>query len=131
MLFRSDGKVAIITGAARGQGAVAAQIFAKEGASLVISDILPEIEQIATQIPSASARVEWVQADTADKNAIQTVVEKAIATFGRIDILYNNAGVILGKSFQETTLEEWERIIRIDLTGPFLMSQAENGRAHV
>ncbi len=121
---RLDGKVAIITGAARGQGAVAAQIFAKEGASLVISDILPEIEQIATQIPSASARVEWVQADTADKNAIQTVVEKAISTFGRIDILYNNAGVILGKSFQETTLEEWERIIRIDLTGPFLMSQA-------
>ena len=44
--------------------------------------------------------------------------------FGRIDVLYNNAGVILGKPFQETTLEEWERIIRIDLTGPFLMSQA-------
>ena len=54
---RLDGKVAIITGAARGQGAVAAKIFAKEGASLVISDILPEIEQTANQIPSAGARV--------------------------------------------------------------------------
>ena len=121
---RLDGKVAIITGAARGQGAVAAKIFAEEGASLVISDILPEIEQTANQIPSAGARVECVQADTADKDAIQTVVEKAISAFGRIDILYNNAGVILGKSFQDTTLKEWERILRIDLTGPFLMSQA-------
>ena len=121
---RLDGKVAIITGAARGQGAVAAQTFAQEGASLVISDILPEIEHTATQIPSAGARVEWVQADTSDPDGIKAVVEKTIASFGRIDILYNNAGVILGKPFQETTLEEWERIIRIDLTGPFLMSQA-------
>ncbi len=121
---RLDGKVAIITGAARGQGAVAAQTFAQEGASLVISDILPEIEQTATHIPSAGAQVAWVQADTADTDGINSVVEKAISTFGRIDILYNNAGVILGKPFLETTLEEWERIIRIDLTGPFLMSQA-------
>ena len=58
---RLDGKVAIITGAARGQGAVAAQTFAQEGASLVISDILPEIEHTAAQIPSAGARVEWVR----------------------------------------------------------------------
>ena len=67
---RLDGKVAIITGAARGQGAVAAQTFAQEGASLVISDILPEIEHTATHIPSAGARVEWVQADTADPDAV-------------------------------------------------------------
>ena len=121
---RLDGKVAIITGAARGQGAVAAQTFAQEGASLVISDILSEIEHTAIHIPSAGAQVEWVQADTADPDGIKAVVEKAMASFGRIDVLYNNAGVILGKPFQETTLEEWEQIIRIDLTGPFLMSQA-------
>lgn len=121
---RLNGKVVVITGAARGQGKVAAEIFAKEGANLVLSDILPEIAQVAENIPSAGTRVQCVEADTADKAGIQTVVAAAIESYGRIDVLYNNAGVILGKPFQETTLEEWEKIIRIDLTGPFLMSQA-------
>ncbi len=121
---RLDGKVVIITGAARGQGKVAAEIFAQEGANLVLSDILPEIAQVAENIPSAGARVQCVKADTADKTGIRSVVESAMESYGRIDVLYNNAGVILGKPFQETTLEEWEKIIRIDLTGPFLMSQA-------
>ena len=121
---RLDGKVVIVTGAARGQGAVAARTFAEEGAALVLSDILPDIEGTAADIPSAGGRVEWVQADTADPDGIASVVDKAISSFGRIDVLYNNAGVILGKPFQDITLAEWERILRIDLTGPFLMSQA-------
>lgn len=121
---RLDGKVTIITGAARGQGAVAADLFAREGARLVLSDILPEGERVAAQIVTGGGHAVFVHADTAQEAEAQRVASVAMATYGRIDVLYNNAGIILGKPFQETTLEEWERIISIDLTGPFLMSKA-------
>lgn len=121
---RLDGKVVIITGAARGQGAVAADIFAKEGARLVLSDILPEGERIAAQIASRGGQATFLQADTSQEAETHKVTERAIAAYGRIDVLYNNAGIILGKPFQDTTLEEFERIVRIDLIGPFLMSKA-------
>lgn len=123
-MSRLEGKVVIITGAARGQGAVAADMFAKEGARLMLSDILPEGERVAAQIASRGGHTAFLQADTSQEAEVGKVAEHAISAYGRIDVLYNNAGVILGKPFQDTTLEEWERIIRIDLTGPFLMSKA-------
>lgn len=121
---RLDGKAIIITGAARGQGAVAADMFAKEGARLLLSDILSEGERVAAQIASRGGQAAFLQADTSQEADAAKVAEQAMAAYGRIDVLYNNAGIILGKPFQDTTLEEWERIIRVDLTGPFLMSKA-------
>lgn len=121
---RLDGKVVIITGAARGQGAVAADIFAREGARLLLSDILPEGERVAAQIVSRGGHAAFLQADTSQEADVARVAEQALTAYGRIDVLYNNAGIILGKPFQDTSLEEWERIIRVDLTGPFLMSKA-------
>jgi NAD(P)-dependent dehydrogenase (short-subunit alcohol dehydrogenase family) len=121
---RLDGKTVIITGSARGQGAVAAELFAKEGAQLLLSDILPEGERVAAQIAARGGRATFVQADTSQESDAAKVADRAMAAYNCIDILYNNAGIILGKPFQDTTLEEWERIIRVDLTGPFLMSKA-------
>jgi len=121
---RLEGKVVIITGAARGQGAVAAELFAKEGARLLLSDVLTEGERVAAQIASRGGQAIFIQADTSQEADVAKVADQATAAYGRIDVLYNNAGVILGKSFQETTLEEWEHILRVDLTGPFLMSKA-------
>ncbi len=121
---RLDGKVVIITGAARGQGEVAAETFANEGAKLLLSDILPEGERVAAKLASQGKQVVFVRADVSQETDANHLTAQCIATYGRIDVLYNNAGIILGKLFQDTTLEEWERIIKIDLTGPFLVSKA-------
>jgi len=121
---RLDGKVVIITGAARGQGEVAAETFAREGARLLLSDILPEGERVAARLAAQGKPVVFVPADVSQEADANRLAERCIATYGTVDVLYNNAGIILGKPFHETTLEEWERIIRIDLTGPFLVSKA-------
>jgi len=121
---RLEEKSVIITGAARGQGAVAAELFAKEGAHLTLTDILQEGERVAAHIASQGGQATFIQADATQEADTAHVAERALAAYGRIDVLYNNAGVILGKPFQDTTLEEWERILRVDLTGPFLMSKA-------
>lgn len=121
---RLNGKVVIITGAARGQGEVAAEIFAKEGAQLLLSDILPEGERVAARLASQGKPAVFQQTDVSQEADANRLAEQCLAQYGRIDVLYNNAGVILGKPFHETTLEEWERILKIDLTGPFLVSKA-------
>jgi NAD(P)-dependent dehydrogenase (short-subunit alcohol dehydrogenase family) len=123
-MSRLDGKAVIITGAARGQGEVAAEIFAKEGAKLLLSDILPEGERVAARLASQGKPAVFVQADVSQEADANRLAEKCLSQYGRIDVLYNNAGIILGKPFHETTLEEWERILKVDLTGPFLMSKA-------
>jgi NAD(P)-dependent dehydrogenase (short-subunit alcohol dehydrogenase family) len=121
---RLDGKVVLITGAARGQGEVAAEIFANEGAQLLLSDILPEGERVAARLASQGKPAVFLQADVSLEADANRLAEQCLARYGRIDVLYNNAGIILGKPFHETTLEEWERILKIDLTGPFLVSKA-------
>ena len=121
---RLDGKVAIITGAARGQGEVAAEIFAKEGARLLLSDVLPEGERVAARLTSQGSKAAFLTADVSQEADTTRLAALCLSTYGRIDVLYNNAGIILGKLFQETSLAEWEQILRIDLTGPFLMSKA-------
>jgi NAD(P)-dependent dehydrogenase (short-subunit alcohol dehydrogenase family) len=121
---RLEHKSVIITGAARGQGAVAADLFAREGARLVLSDLLPEGERVAAQIAARGGQAVFVQADTSQEADTQKLADTALSAYGRIDVLYNNAGIILGKPFQDTTLEEFERIVRVDLIGPFLMSKA-------
>jgi NAD(P)-dependent dehydrogenase (short-subunit alcohol dehydrogenase family) len=121
---RLDGKVVIITGAARGQGAAAAELFAKEGARLVLTDLLPEGERVAAQIATQGGQAVFLQADVSQEQDTQRVVRQTLASFGRVDVLYNNAGIMLGKPFQDTTLAEWEHVLRVDLTGPFLMSKA-------
>jgi NAD(P)-dependent dehydrogenase (short-subunit alcohol dehydrogenase family) len=124
IMSRLDGKVVIITGAARGQGEVAAEIFAKEGAKLLLSDILPEGERVAARLSSQGKPAVFVRADVSQEADANRLAENCLSQYGRIDVLYNNAGIILGKPFHETTLEEWERIMKVDLTGPFLMSKA-------
>jgi NAD(P)-dependent dehydrogenase (short-subunit alcohol dehydrogenase family) len=85
---------------------------------------LPEGERVAAQITARGGQAVFVQADASQEADTQRLADKALSAYGRIDVLYNNAGIILGKPFQDTTLEEFERIVRVDLIGPFLMSKA-------
>jgi NAD(P)-dependent dehydrogenase (short-subunit alcohol dehydrogenase family) len=92
---RFAGRVAFVTGAASGLGRAAAERFAREGARVVVADIEPGgAEAVAAQLPDATA----VQVDTSDANAVDAAFESALDTYGQIDVLFNNAGIVGAQS---------------------------------
>jgi 3alpha(or 20beta)-hydroxysteroid dehydrogenase len=117
---RLDGKVAIITGGARGQGAATGQLFAEAGASVVLTDIDEPEEPPA----APSGAITFVRHDVTSPEDWTRVVDQALATHGRIDVLVNNAGIIEWHTMTETPLEMWQRIIAVNQTGPFLGMKA-------
>jgi 3alpha(or 20beta)-hydroxysteroid dehydrogenase len=117
-MSRLQDKVAIITGAARGMGAATARLFAAEGAKVVIADVLDaEGQKLAGELKRHAV---FMHLDVADENNWRAVVQKTVADFGRIDVLVNNAGVLLFKTLLDTSAAEFERVIRINLQGTFL-----------
>ena len=114
---RLAGKVAIITGAARGQGAEEARLFTQEGATVILTDVLDEEgERTAAEIDRAVYR----RLDVRSEPEWEAVVAEVMETHGRIDVLVNNAGIDLVKKLAATSLEEFERVVAINQTGTFL-----------
>jgi NAD(P)-dependent dehydrogenase (short-subunit alcohol dehydrogenase family) len=123
--MRLKGKIAIVTGGARGIGFAIVQAFLREGASVVIADIdAAGLKDAARELGADGARVLPVEVNVADPASVEAMIAKAVAYQGRVDILVNNAGVGGNTPFLETSLEEWNRIIGINLTGAFLVAQA-------
>jgi len=119
---RFTGKVAIVTGAGVGLGRRIASRFAREGASVVVNDVDRErLEGTAEAVARLGSKAKVILADVTQESHVARLYTEAVAEFGRIDIVVNNAGV-LGKQAPiiETELSEWERVIRINLTGVFL-----------
>ncbi len=117
---RLDGRVALITGGARGQGAAEAALFASEGATVVVTDVLiEEGERTAGELGG-----DFYPHDVADEGAWATVVEGTLSRHGRLDVLVNNAGILLGAAMKNTSLEQWERVIAVNQTGVFLGMKA-------
>jgi NAD(P)-dependent dehydrogenase (short-subunit alcohol dehydrogenase family) len=118
--MRLKGKVAIITGAGSGIGEATANLFAKEGARVVVADINPKAGQRVTQqIRLDGGQATFVEVDVACAADNKRMIQTAIDNYGRIDILFTNAGV-LGDCLDDTTEEKWRRVIDVNLTGPFL-----------
>lgn len=117
-MSRLKNKVAIITGGARGMGAATVRLFAREGAKVVIADVLDaEGTALAQELRSNAM---FLHHDVTDEASWRTVIEKAQAAFGAIDILVNNAGVLLFKTIADTTKADFERVTSINLSGTFL-----------
>jgi 3-oxoacyl-[acyl-carrier protein] reductase len=119
-------KVVLVTGASRGIGAAIAKRLAAEGANVAITYAKDAnaAENVVKAIKSSGRKALAVQADAADSNAVKSAVEQAVKTFGRIDVLVNNAGTAIAKPFVDTTLEEMDRLIDINVRGVLVATHA-------
>ena len=124
--MRLKDKVAIITGAASGMGQAAARLFAQEGASVVVTDILTEAgEETVQEIRDAGGSALFVHADVSSEDATRTMVERTIEAFGRVDVLYNNAGIMPSEDGSVIDISEatWDHIMNVNLKSAFLCSK--------
>jgi 3-oxoacyl-[acyl-carrier protein] reductase len=126
MLKKLEGKIALITGGSRGIGAAIAKRLAADGAKVAITYTkgTDAAASVVKDIERAGGKAIAIQADAADADAGTAAVEKTVATFGRLDVLVNNAGTAIPKRFEEATLEEMDRVIDINVRGVFVATQA-------
>jgi 3(or 17)beta-hydroxysteroid dehydrogenase len=119
--MRLAGKVALISGGARGMGAVEARLFAQEGAKVIIGDILEAPgRQVEAEIKTQGGQAVFVRLDVTQEKDWQGAVSLAVERFGKLDILVNNAGISQQSRVEHTPVEEWERVMDINAKGVFL-----------
>ena len=123
--MRLAGKVAIITGAASGLGRASAELFAEQGASVVIADRdeAGGLETV-TQIRDTGGQAEFIETDVAVADDAAAMVAKAVTCFGKLDVLFNNAGIAIRKPVADLSEDEWDRCIDTNLKGVFLGSKS-------
>src|SRR5437588_3885919 len=121
-----EGKIALVTGGSRGIGAAIAKRLAADGANVAITYTkgADAAASVVKEIERAGRKAIAIQADAADADAVKAAVEKTVTTFGQLDILVNNAGTAVPKRFEETTLEELDRLMDINVRGVFVATQA-------
>ena len=118
---RLDGRVALISGAARGIGGETARRMAQAGAAVIVADVLDDAgRRTAEAIRSEGGRAEYAHLDVTREQDWTAAIGLATERFGSLDILVNNAGVFVGKSIEEISLEEWGRLVAVNMTGVFL-----------
>ena len=119
-------KAALVTGGSRGIGAAIAKRLAADGASVAITYTkgADAAASVVDAIKRAGGKAIAIQADAADAKAVRAAVEKTAATFGRLDVLVNNAGTAIPKPFEEATLEEMDHVIAVNVRGVFVATQA-------
>ena len=123
--MRLEGKVALITGAARGQGAAEARLFAQEGAKVILADVSdPEGIAVAAEIAEAGGDAIYVHLDVTDESQWDAAVQSAVTSFGKLDILVNNAGIWRRGHVMETSSEQWDDIMDVNAKGVFLGTKA-------
>src|SRR5579864_5885810 len=126
-VFRLDKKIAFVTGAGSGIGEQIARLFAQQGAHVILADIsVDAAERVASEIRAAGGSTRTQQLDVAEESQVKAAIERVAAAEGRLDILVNNAGVSHVGSILETSLQDWERVMRVNARGVFL---CEIGRA--
>ena len=125
-MSRLTGKVALVTGGSRGIGAAVAKRLATDGASVAITYAknAAAASAVVKKIELGGGKAIAIQADASDVEAVKDAVEKVVASFGRLDVLVNNAGVGFLKTFEDTTLEELDRLLAINVRGVFVTTQA-------
>ena len=123
--MRLQGKVAIITGGARGQGEAEARMFVREGAKVVFGDVLDdEGRRVEAEIAAAGGEAVYVRLDVTDEDSWREAVGTAVSRFGKVDILVNNAGIASWHAGDDASVAEWDRIMEVNAKGVFLGTKA-------
>ena len=122
---RLDGKVAFLSGAARGIGGEAAKLMASVGAAVAIGDVLEERgRQTVKEIEAAGGRALFVALDVTQESSWTAALDATVKKFGGLDILVNNAGIFVGKGVEDASMEDWHRLVAVNLTGVVLGTRA-------
>ena len=124
--MRLEGKVAIISGGARGMGAAEARLFAREGAKVVIGDVLDDLgKQVESEIAEAGGEATSVHLDVTSEADWANAVQTAVSSYGKLDILVNNAGIVFRSAGDDASVEEWDRLMDVNAKGVFLGTNRE------
>ena len=135
--MRLKDRVAIVTGGSRGIGQATAELFAQEGAKVIIWDLLDEGSDVAKGINESGGTAEFVKISITDKDAVEASVADIVKHYGKIDILINNAGITRDKTLVKMSDEEWDAVIAVNLSGVFYATRAvshvmrENGYGRI
>ncbi len=123
--MRLEGQVAIVTGGGGGIGKATCLAFAREGADIVIPEVnIANAEAAAAEIQALGRKCEVIETDVSNGDSVRAMVHRTLDAFGRVDILVNNAGIFSYTRIDACTEEEWDRMMAVNLKGPFLCSQA-------
>ena len=121
---RLDGRTAIVTGSGRGIGRAIALLFAKEGADVVITDVLHDNSlKVKEEVESLGQKALAVKCDVGKRDEVESLVQETIDQFGKIDVLVNNAGISIDNYLTKLTDDDWNEVMRVDLYGPFVLMQ--------
>lgn len=121
--MRLEGKVAIVTGAGAGIGEATASLFAKEGASVCCVDLAETGQKTVQRIKDSGGKALFIKADVSKPDDAKRIVDKTIEIFGKIDILFNNAGIVVPGRIDNTSIEDWDKTMAVNIRGIFLLSK--------
>jgi NAD(P)-dependent dehydrogenase (short-subunit alcohol dehydrogenase family) len=123
-MFSLKGKVAVVTGGSSGLGVTFAQALAEVGANIVLAARrLDKLDEVGNDLSRLGVKVKSIQCDVSNQDQVQSLVDETLKTFGRLDIMVNNAGVAAMSPATEIAIEEWNRVVSVNLTGTFLCAR--------
>lgn len=132
------GKVILVTGGGQGLGAAICRTMAEDGAKVIAVDVNEnKLQNVVKEITNSGGEIKSYPMNVADEKNVQDVINEVIKDFGKIDVVINNAGIDYTKSIEEITYDEWNKVISVNLTGPFNVSKAvypfmkKNGSGHI
>lgn len=133
-----NGKIILVTGGGQGLGAAICRTMAEDGAKVIAADVNDaKLESIVNEITDSGGNIKSYKMNVGDEKNVEEVISEIIDEYGHIDAVINNAGIDFTKSIEEISYEEWNKVIQVNLTGPFNVSKAvypfmkKNGRGHI